>query len=246
MVTAARKRTPWLLPLAVLAGLAAPAAGTPGNEVLAERVRAAVADLLRERAGDPAASVRVGELPGIASVELPPGVDPASVEVRVGLNPAQRVAGRVPVRVELHARGQQLLYTHVRAEVLRPVRVAVAAAPLRRGAILGPGDVRAGEMDRGDLPADAVRDPEEALGLRLRRHLRPGEVLQRRHLERPPVVERGQLVRMQLVRGPLRIEAAGRARDAGAPGDAIRVRNLDSHKDVVGIVRADGGVDVRF
>ena len=235
-----------LLLMLALAALPAAAGGAPAGAGLRERVREAVAGLLRERAGDPDAVVRVAELPGIDSAELPPGVDPASVEIRVGVNPAQRIAGRVPVRVELYAGGEQILYTHVRAEVLRPVPVTVAAVSLRRGAVLGPDQVRVAPVDRGELPADAVRSPQEAFGLRLRRSLRAGEVIRRAHLERPPVVERGQLVQMQLVRGPLRIQAAGRARDAGAPGDAIRVQNLDSRREVVGIVRPDGGVDVRF
>jgi len=245
-VIAARHRTPgWLLLLA-LGALAPPASSARAEGSLDARVREAVVAFLRERAGDPAAEVRVPEPSHLAAVELPAGVEPEGVEVRLGVNPSQPIAGAVPVRVELYAGGQQLLYSHVRAEVLRPVAVAVAATALRRGTILGPDDVGPGTVDRSELPADAVRDPREALGLRVLRRLRPGEVLRHRHLERPPVVERGQLVRMQLVRGALRIQAAGRARDAGAPGDAIRVQNLDSRKEVVGIVRPDGGVDVRF
>ena len=59
-----------------------------------------------------------------------------------------------------------------------------------------------------------------------------------------PAVKRGQLVTLRLARGSLQIFARGKAREDGRTGDTIRVQNVDSRREVVGVVAGDGVVDV--
>ena len=67
-----------------------------------------------------------------------------------------------------------------------------------------------------------------------------------RRFEGVPVVERGDRVLLVLEDGPLRIQATGRAQESGVVGEWIRVRNLDSKRELSGRVDREGRIHVAF
>ena len=96
------------------------------------------------------------------------------------------------------------------------------------------------------VPADAVRDPSLVEGATLRRAMKRGEPLRLAHVLIPPLVQRGDRVRMVAVRGAIRITASGEALAAAARGQTVRVRNLDSQRVVVGRVVGPGAVEMPY
>ena len=86
----------------------------------------------------------------------------------------------------------------------------------------------------------------EVVGLRAKRSLRKHQIFRASQVEGVPLVERGDRVQIVLQAGALRISAAGKAQEAGALGDWIRVLNMDSKRELSGRVDRDGRVHVAF
>lgn len=140
----------------------------------------------------------------------------------------------------------------VRAAALFTLFVALLAAgtvfaqsvqvvrAIRGQTVLGPDDLAVVE----DSVPGAVTTIEEAVGKEAKVTLYPGRPVLLAQLGAPALVERNALVRMNYVRGPLRIVTDGRALDRAGAGEPVRVMNLASKQTVTGIVAADGSVEV--
>lgn len=178
----------------------------------------------------------LGELEALATDQ--------KVEVRVAAVPGTQGATTLPVTVVL-LRGSQEIARSALTVRLRPLRpVLVATRALRRGALLGQGDVR--EEQRPNAPVDAAPpfDPSDALALT--RSVSAGAVLRESWLAPPTAVERGQSVRLRAGRGGLAVEAAGRALEDGHTGELIRVMNLASRRVLSGRVVGSGAIEMDF
>ncbi|HVU15300.1 MAG TPA: flagellar basal body P-ring formation chaperone FlgA [Candidatus Didemnitutus sp.] len=78
------------------------------------------------------------------------------------------------------------------------------------------------------------------------RSVQPGRLLTWRDLGRRPLVRKGDLVEVTANEGMLALNMKGLAMQNGAMGEAVTVRNLDSHKDFTAFVIDDNHVQVRF
>ncbi|MEA3362573.1 MAG: flagellar basal body P-ring formation chaperone FlgA [Thermodesulfobacteriota bacterium] len=133
----------------------------------------------------------------------------------------------------------------VRVELEALAEVVVITGTLRRGTILDGGDVelRYQDITRLKAPLFSVAD---VIGKRLKRSVRLGEPLQQQQVEFPPVIKRGERVVIQARSNGLMLTAAGEARQDGRTGEAIRVMNSNSRKEVLCQVVAPGLVKVEF
>ena len=124
--------------------------------------------------------------------------------------------------------------------------VLTTRSELRRGHIIGPGDVVPFQAAQSAVPGDAIRRPEFILGAEVRRSIRPGQPIRQAWFKIPPVVKRGQRVRVVAVRGAIRISTMGEALNNAGKGAFVRVRNLDSRKIVTGKATEAGTVELEF
>ncbi len=133
----------------------------------------------------------------------------------------------------------------VRVELESLAEITVITGALRRGTILDSDDVemRYQEISRLNAPIFSV---EDVIGKRLKRSVRLGEPLQRNQVEFPPVIKRGERVVIQARSQGLMLTAAGEAKQDGRTGEAIRVMNSNSRKEILCQVVAPGLVKVEF
>ena len=234
------------LVLGVIAGLVLQAVAV-GTGVAAEAgdelVRRELERFLRDRAASPDAEIEIPVLNGFA-VEAEEDSEALRIELSTRAEPP--FSGRVAVTAELLI-GERLLHRGVISAVVRvEEEVFVAARDLRRGDVLTEQDLRRARRDASRMPSDAIRDRSQAVGLRATRSLRADQLLRGSHVERVPVVGRGDRVTLVLESGAIQISGIGRAVEAGAVGDWIRVVNLDSRRELSGRVARDGRVHVAF
>lgn len=109
--------------------------------------------------------------------------------------------------------------------------------------------VEAGDLERveGPLPAppdDLLREPPEQGKLVARRPLAAGEAVERNAIDVRPTVERGDLVELRLSGGAIRLRTPARAEAAGAAGDLVACRNLESGRRVTARVVSSDVVEV--
>ncbi len=133
----------------------------------------------------------------------------------------------------------------IRVEIEALADVAIATGSLRRGTVLRPEDVELRYQDISRLKT-AIFSLDNLVGKRLKRSVRLGDPLKKDQVEFPPVIKRGEQVIIQARRRGFLLTATGLAKQDGSTGDAIRVTNATSHKEIVCQVVAPGLVRVEF
>ena len=141
--------------------------------------------------------------------------------------------------------GQIISNQSIRVELEALAEIAVSSAALRRGEILDANNLELRYQDIGRLK-DPIFTVEDVIGKRLKRSVRLGEPLQRQQVEFPPVIKRGERVVIQVQGRGLMLSAAGEAKQDGRTGEAIRVVNSNSRKEVMCQVVASGLVKVEL
>jgi len=188
-----------------------------------EQMERIVRRFLQQQVGETAIvkDLRVPE-----AVVLPKG--PLKTSVSAPKN--SELAGSVPLQVVFSVEPDYEKRVWVAVSLERRVNVVVARRPLGRFKPVEAEDLEVKALDLAGLPEDRIEDPEVAVGKRTRRAVDAGTVLRPDLLEFPPLVKRGDRVRIVLESAGLRISAFGQAKQKGAQGDLIPVVNLDSNK----------------
>jgi len=225
------------LAVALACGLAAAGPARAADPEAALRAR--VERYIRERAPYPPTSIEVPPLADFAVAWKAPG------DVRVILSSGrQSFLGSVPVTLTVQVEGREVKRGVVTARVAAERPVYRVGRDLDRGAMVHPDDLDREVADVATLPAGAVLEREDIVGMRTTRALSAGQVFVRGHLREPQLVMRGQMVPLRFREGALRIRGVGKARQDGRPGERIRVLNVQSRREVVGVVTPEGEVDV--
>jgi flagella basal body P-ring formation protein FlgA len=212
-----------------------------GVRVDQEKIRKVLTTYLqKQQKRYPQARIRLREIQRLKPFQVPAGrlhweITPSSPRLLDSrrFNLILRSDGRVVKNMTLY----------VDLEVLAPV--AVAAADLPRGTILGPEDLTMVTMDLANLRSPCL-DARDMPGKKLRRSIRMGTAFSRSSLETPPLVKRGDMVTITASVGALIVTARGQARENGTENETIRVRNISSRKEILCRVTAPSAVEVEL
>ena len=173
----------------------------------------------------------VGQLPPIV---VPRGETPARLEARIEPETTSSREWRVPVRVWVEEELYRTVWTRWRAE--RVTEVPVLTRAIARGEAVRREDLRFESVRVPASGAERALDVHSLRGAVARRDLPLGTQLNEQHLDRPYVIERGDVVSLEVRRGAIvartRVESLQRAR----LGDRIRVRSQSSGRELVGRV----------
>lgn len=123
--------------------------------------------------------------------------------------------------------------------------VAVLTQNVKRGDILHPDMVRLESKDLSSLRTPCT-DLRQVLGKRLVRSLRSGNVLDLSSIDFPPLIQKGQLVKILLNHNELHLTATGISIMNGKQDQVIRVKNTGSQKIIFCKVVAPGLVEVKI
>ena len=191
------------------------------------------------------------ELPATASIvvdvrwqndiELDTDVDPL---IRVRKSSSRKLRGPSVVRVGIDLDGKTLRKMSVTADVRIHMPVLVAAYALKRGEHVESIFFEMVESDVTKLRGAYYTDQSQLEDMRLGRSLGAGAVLTDQHIERIPIVKRGELIRIVARGGLVEVTIDGTAMQDGGKGDLIRVKNVDSGKVVRGHVVDSGLIEV--
>lgn len=144
-----------------------------------------------------------------------------------GLRVEVRTTGfsrRMPVAIDLYEGDRRVWHGTPRVGVEIRRSVATASAPLARGALLGESDLIASQ--RWLAPDDDALPIETALGQRLRSRIDPGEAVRWRDVERPTLVERGDIVMVRSAVGAASVRLRARARADAFEGETIEFETV--------------------
>lgn len=117
---------------------------------------------------------------------------------------------------------------------------------LNRNDIIASDDITAKRQDISMLDADPVQDPKQAVGQKLKLSLPAGAVLYTQNLDAPSLVNRGERVTIMAKSQAIQITAPGEAKNSGALGEIVRVKNLTSRREIQARVTGVGVVEAQF
>ncbi len=114
------------------------------------------------------------------------------------------------------------------------------------GEVISADDVKWLQMRASKARRGIITEAAALIGKTPRRELAPGRPIRANEVQRLVLVAKGATVTMSLATARLRLSALGRALEAGAEGDMIRVINLRSHRTIEGQVVGPNRVVVPF
>lgn len=156
-------------------------------------------------------------------------------------SPAQPV-GRVTVRVRCDGSSPWTVFVPATVKLFR--QVVVTTLPLKRDHVIDAADISVVERDVGPLKQGYLTDPQQVIGLKLKRATVNDQVLAPVFLEQAEAIRKGDQVVIRARTSAVNVVMPGEALSDGVPGQQIRVRNLRSQRIVKARVVEPGTVEV--
>jgi flagella basal body P-ring formation protein FlgA len=118
----------------------------------------------------------------------------------------------------------------VKGRIHRLIEVPVLNENLRQGDIIRKHHIEYSTIRAAELAQTYVLDSATAIGMTPRRSIISDRPIRINDLEKPRLINKGDMITMILKNGALSLTVKGKALDAGAKGDVIRVMNTASRR----------------
>lgn len=123
--------------------------------------------------------------------------------------------------------------------------VAVLVRNVKKGTILQPEMIGTEIKDLSKL-RNPIVDLKEVIGKKLIKRLRNGSILEYSFIDFPPIIHKGQLVKMIVKHKGLQLTATGISYMNGKQNQIIKVKNIRSNKNIFCKVSSPGIVEVQI
>ena len=164
-------------------------------------------------------------------------------EISAQLESPEVPIGRVTVRVSCESRDTPWrLFVPATVDLFQ--QVVISTRPLARQEVISAGDIALRERSVGQLSGGYLLQPEQAIGLRVRRPISADSVISPNQLEQDEAVKRGDRVVISAANSRVAVRMPGEALESGSIGQQIRVRNTRSERTVRARITAPGQVEV--
>ena len=208
----------------------------------ASQIRRAVETAIRSRMPWKNNDVTIGDITFDDNIALPSG----RLTYRIEPTPHEDYIGRTILGLRLFVDGKPVRKLWVKATITVMAKVVTVIRPLGKYQHIQPADLAMERRDLTKLPADTVLSLKDAVGNRTTRMIYPHTVLESKMMTSPPLVRRGDIVKIIARSGPMIITATGLAKQQGSKGEMVHVANTDSRRVITARVTGPGTVEVDF
>jgi len=207
-----------------------------------QRIRHAVETVIRSRMPWKDENVTVSDIRFDETVPLPVG----KLTYRIIPKRNEDFLGGTILALHLFVDGEPVRKLWVNATISVLADVIVAARPLGKHQYIRMEDMSVERRDLATIGSEPLARLEDVLGNRTTRMIYPNTVLQADMIALPPLVKRGDIVKIVATAGAMTITATGRVKEQGGKGDVVRVMNTDSQRVILARVIGPGAVKVEF
>ena len=177
-------------------------------------------------------AVTIKEIHWSGPVNLPKGKLSYHIEPKYHSD----LVGKTSLTIFFNVNGQveKRLLVFVRVEVVE--KVVLARNLISRGQLIQRSDLKLRALELSQIKGQPLTDIEALLGKRASHHIYPKQVILENDVEIPPVVKRGDTVKIVVYFSNLTATAHGVVKENGRIGDKIKVVNIDSKKSLYATV----------
>jgi flagellar basal body P-ring formation protein FlgA len=163
-------------------------------------------------------------------------------EIEQSINSPRPYGNNLSIKVHCPSNKPWTVYVPARIDTW--AEVAVALKNLERGGVISTADIELSLMNTAQVGYGYITQPDQVVGMELKRSLPLGSPIRLIHLKAPEVVSKGEKVTLEAGIGGLTVVTNARAMTAGKLGEQIQVRNIKSNRIVDARVVAPGRVRV--
>jgi flagella basal body P-ring formation protein FlgA len=153
-------------------------------------------------------------------------------------------SGRFTAALSITGERMNPIHIRVSGHADAMMEAPVALTRLLPETVLRADDVRIARVRSAVLQNEVAKSMDQIVGMQLRRPAAAGQPLRLADLVRPALVQRGSIVRIELLSSGLSLTGQATALDDGAEGEKIRVQNLNSRAFLFAEVVGPGQVRV--
>lgn len=216
--------------------------GRMSQRISAPMVRAAVADAVQERIGS-ASDLDVALDGGDLEFDLPTDVENSVAVSAINFDP---ISNRFAAILVAPADGPPLIERNVFGTVHEMAQVPVPNRLISAGEIIATDDLEWQPVHLTRLSGSSLTDAQQLIGHMAKRPLKAGQILRQTDVAVSPVIKKNDLIRLVVQSGQMTLSVQGKALQDGALGQAIRVVNVNSNRQLSGTVVDAGTVAVGF
>lgn len=195
-----------------------------------EQIEEHFREFVLKRCAWPAEDLVIGQISFDSLPTLPPG----QATVEVSASPRERFLGEVKVTLLFRVDGKDAATMRVVGKVERYCEVIHSVRAMKRDEVVTEADIQAVRINLTSRPDRYLLEPDHVVGKRLVSSIGPNKPLTPRDLDQPHLIKRGDPVTILYQQDGIRLSTRGEARDKGGLGDRIRIRNLDSKRNIQG------------
>lgn len=139
--------------------------------------------------------------------------------------------------------GGEKLHT-VNGRILRVTMIPTLAKTIRSGEVIKSSDISWTSLPDQQVSRNIVRNKDKLVGMTPRSQIKEGNPIRLNEIERPVLIKRGSLVKIQFNTAKINLSTLGKALEKGGMGDVIQVKNNASNKLISAIVLGPNQVQV--
>ena len=154
--------------------------------------------------------------------------------------------GRFSTRAGVHVNGKEVDTLLLNGWIDVYEELVCAKAPVKRKTVIQPEDLEVKKVNTSGMHGSYADSVEKVAGRISRSRIDEGDFIRLDRLENPPLVKRGEVVKLIASKGNLKIVTSGICKEDGSSDASVRVENLRSGRIVRGIVKGRSRVEVVY
>lgn len=152
--------------------------------------------------------------------------------------------GRFTSEAEIFADGEQMAKTKLVGRYYRMVKAWVPVRDIAKGKVISEDDLQELMVKASRLKGGAFSSKDDIVGKQASKPLKSGKLIEKNDLHSEIIIKKGQAVTAVYNKKGLQITSKMQALGDAAQGEAVKLLNLNSKKEIVGVAKASGLVEI--
>lgn len=168
------------------------------------------------------------------------------IRLEVSQIDANKDRGNVQLIAHIFVNDKQCLKVPVFFTIRVYEDIVTSSRKIDRNDILCADNLAVRRMETTKLAGLTFNNIEDLLGKRAIRPILPNTPITAEIVDNPPAIKKGDFIKILVQSGNLYVVTKGIAKEDGYPGKIIRIKNIDSNKELYGRVEGSDSVKIVF